>query len=1574
VNVATDGESYGHHHTHGDMALAYALHVIEEQPGVQLTNYGEFLERFPPTHEVQIFENTAWSCAHGIERWRSDCGCNSGRFGWNQAWRKPLRAALDWLRDTVSVPFEKLASELLTDPWAARNEYIEIVLDRSPENIDRFLKNHAARELGEEDVVTALKLLELQRHAMHMFTSCGWFFDEISGIESVQVLAYAGRVIQIAEELTGDAIEEPFLALLEQAKSNLPEHKNGRVIYDKWVKPLMVDWEAICAHYAVSSLFETYEEKSRVFCYEAEREDYHCLTAGKAKLVVGRARLTSAITRATEDLSFGVLHFGDHNVNGGVRKFQNDEEYQALVQELSDDFQKADFPAIIRLFDKGFGESTYSLRSLFRDEQRDVIKRVLAPNVAEAEAVYRKLYQDQLPTMRFLAEMGTPLPRAFQTACEFVVSTDLFWALKDDEPDIDHIRTLLSEAEFWHVPLDTAGLAYRLKRSVGRLADRLRAQPADLALLQALDALVALTGSLTFEVDLWHPQNAYCALLETGYPEFLERALLGEEEAQAWLERFQALGEKLGIQVGEVKKKLAEIRTRPTLAEAVDESFSDRAIPRATYRLQFHKGFTFRDAEAIAPYLNELGISDVYASPILRARPGSGHGYDICDHSMLNPELGTEDDFNALSAALKKQRLGLILDTVPNHMGIGPTNGWWMDVLENGPASIYAAHFDIDWHPANPSLDNKVLIPVLEDQYGKVLESSKIRLAHEEGAFFLYYYEHKLPVAPRTYSTILEQRLPQLDEELGEDNEHVQELRSILTALSYLPAAIETSPEKIAERNREKEVIKRRIATLLAASPEIATALEGAVTDINGKLGEPDSFDALDALLDSQSYRPAFWRVATEEINYRRFFDINELAAICVERPEVFQSTHELFFRLLAEGKANGLRIDHPDGLWDPTSYFRDLQKSYVIERARQQLGGQSVPDNFDQEAAASFEQRLAHGEYEKNWPLYVVAEKILSQDEALPREWAVYGTSGYDYLIQANSLFVAGDSRDAFDRIYKQFVGTKLDFHTLIRNTKKMIMLVTMASEINALSHQLDRIAERNRRFRDFTLNSLTFAIREIIASMRVYRTYITGPNNVSLRDRLFVESAVAEAKKLNPRTAGTVFDFICDSLLLRNIDDLRDEDRQRLVDWAMKFQQVTGPVMAKGVEDTAFYVYNRLSSLNEVGGEPDCFGITVEHFHDMNVARFDSWPHSMLASSTHDTKRSEDVRARLNVLAEVPDEWQAALARWGQLNAAKKDMADDVPAPDRNDEYLLYQTLLGAWPTEPVEPAVFGEFRERIAAYMQKAINEAKVHTSWINPNHDYNAAVRSFVERLLPDDPEDMFRKDVAAFQRRLAYFGYFNALSQVVLKLTCPGVPDVYQGTELWDFSLVDPDNRRPVDYGRRRALLSALRQRIERSGKKLVPLVQEMLASMTDGRIKLYTLYRLLQLRRERQPFFAEASYHPLEVTGARREHVCAFARVLGDLAMIVMVPRLPLRLTNGNERPPLGPEVWGDTAVLLPEELDGGRAFSHLFTGENLTATAGRLSVAAALGQFPVALLEGYGSSPEAHLNNSSPH
>jgi len=960
-----------------------------------------------------------------------------------------------------------------------------------------------------------------------------------------------------------------------------------------------------------------------------------------------------------------------------------------------------------------------------------------------------------------------------------------------------------------------------------------------------------------------------------------------------------------------------------------DASVTGPLVPVATYRVQFNRSFPFKAATGIVPYLNALGVTDCYASPYLKAIPGSMHGYDVVDPTVLNPELGSEADYREFVRTLQAHDMGHIFDVVPNHMGIAQSaNAWWLDVLENGSSSRFAHLFDIDWHPVKRELENKVLLPVLGDLYGTVLENQEITLEYEEGRFFIRYYDHRLPVAPESSLMLLGYRLDELIAQAGATSPPVQEWQSIITAVRNLPSRTEADPQRVEERYREKEIIRQRLATLVRDSSAIADFLDHNIRLFNGVKDDPHSFDLLDALLNDQVYRLAFWRVAAEEVNYRRFFDINELAAIRMEDEEVMKESHALVFRLLKEACVTGVRIDHVDGLSNPGGYLLQWQAWAQRELLR---------------------------------PLFLVVEKILSKDEPLPESWPVSGTTGYDFLNLVNGLFVDPAHERIMDEFYARFIRRHISFEDLAYESKKLIMRASMSSEINVLGHQLNLLSERDRRSRDFTLNSLTHAIREIIACFPVYRTYATdGPEPLLDRDRAYIRLAVARAKRRNPALSGLVFDFVR-SLLLKEWDERTQHDRQDQLRFVMKFQQMTSPVTAKGIEDTAFYTYNRLVSLNEVGGDPQRFGVPLATFHKRMRERQAYWPSSLSATSTHDTKRSEDARARINVLSEIPREWKAHATRWTKFN--KKHTADmeGQLVPDRNEEYLLYQTLVGIWPLTSLDDAQYRVFCDRIQEYMSKALKEAKVHTSWVNQDLAYEGAVRQFVESILDRTKPNPFLDDFVPFQERIAHSGMWNSLSQVVLKITAPGIPDFYQGSELWDFSVVDPDNRRPVDYAIRASMLADLQRARAECGPDSRRLVRALLDQRTDGKIKLYTTMTALNYRLANRALFQNGEYIPLGCHGSKQDHVCAFARLHGEQSAVTVVPRFVASLTDDPKRPPVGSDTWGGTWVIVPS-WRAGSPYRNLFTGETLSSqTVGEhqmLPMAEVLGEYPVALLE----------------
>lgn len=961
--------------------------------------------------------------------------------------------------------------------------------------------------------------------------------------------------------------------------------------------------------------------------------------------------------------------------------------------------------------------------------------------------------------------------------------------------------------------------------------------------------------------------------------------------------------------------------------------------PVATYRLQFNREFTFEHARQLTVYLDELGITDIYASPFLMARPGSLHGYDVTDHSRFNPEIGDEDSFAALSDELKSHGMGLIADVVPNHMCISHrSNTWWWDVLENGPSSQFANSFDIDWHPPKEELANKVLLPVLGDQYGRALESQDIEAVYAESEFRILVYGSPIPLAPRSWTMLLEPALAKLREKLDASHPYVAELESIITALSHFPDRTEQSEERIRERQREKEIVKRRLSELGAASPEALGSITAALAEINGQRGDPRSFDRLEQLLANEAYRLSFWRVAMDEINYRRFFDVNDLAAIRPEVPEVFSAVHTLIFDQVKKGRITGLRVDHPDGLFEPEKYFRYLQDACKAQTAPKANGNG---------------QRAGAGR-----SFYIVAEKILTGSESLRASWAIDGTTGYDFLNQANGVFVDRRKKKAFQQLYRRFTGSAGTFEELVGDSKRLISQVAMSSELNVLARKLDRISEQHRWSRDFTLESLRDALREVLATFPVYRTYVrSDAQTVDPEDRRQVSVAIREAKRRNPAISESVFDFIQSVLLLEHPEGLDESQRAERQLFALRFQQLSAPVMAKGSEDTAFYRYNCLASLNEVGGQPDRFGVSVAAFHRRNLLRGEQWPNSMNASSTHDTKREEDVRARINVLTEMPGEWYRAIRRWQDVNRRWARKIGGQAAPDANEEYLLYQTLVGTWPMADMSAAQHAAYVERIQAYMQKALHEAKVHSSWINPNQEYEQALEGFIANILNPSAENAFLEDFQKFRIPVAKAGMWNSLSQLLLKIASPGIPDFYQGTELWGFHLVDPDNRGAVDFELRRRILTTLRTN---TGDQTA-VVSRLARNPCDGAIKLYITSRALRFRKEHRDLFADGLYLPLAPQGNRSDRVIAFARTRGGQSVIALAGRFFLDLC-GSYGAPLGEPAWGNTSVTLPKKMDG-LSFEDVLTGKKITAEArsGKVTIplAEAFSHCPVALLFG---------------
>ncbi|MFN0017649.1 MAG: malto-oligosyltrehalose synthase [Pirellulaceae bacterium] len=1027
---------------------------------------------------------------------------------------------------------------------------------------------------------------------------------------------------------------------------------------------------------------------------------------------------------------------------------------------------------------------------------------------------------------------------------------------------------------------------------------------------------------------------------------------------------------------------------------AITQLQDTKRQPTATYRVQFNAKCGFREVERAVPYLYALGISDLYASPFLQAQPHSSHGYDIVNHAAINPEIGTLDELRSLRSSLREHGMGLIADVVPNHMSNSPQlNAWWQDVLENGPSSPYASYFDIDWMPLKPDLAYKVLLPVLGDQFGKVLEDSQLVVRFGTGSFWLEYFDRQFPLAPRSYTVILSLRIEELQQQLGEQDADLLELRSILTAIRNLPPRTETDPERLAEQRREKEVIKRRLHELVERSSGIAGFVAENLRLINGQKGDSQSFDRLDELLGGQAYRLAYWRVAADEINYRRFFDVNDLAAICTENPLVFAETHRLLFELLDEGTLTGLRIDHPDGLYDPRGYLCQLQEQEFVRLCRRELAREigALPANSLKRSELESESIAIEQKLVDLWKaamgipgsplgrlLFVVVEKILAHDETIPNDWPVHGTVGYEFLNTLNGLFVAPAGERTLSALYTRFTGCSLDFDALAYQCKRLIVKSVMGSELHVLGHRLDRISERNRLTRDFSLSSLTRSLQEVVACFGVYRTYVE-PDRVLERDLHYVGRAVALAKRHNPAMNTSIFDFVHDVLLLRYHDNTGPEEREAIERFVGKFQQLTGPIMGKAVEDTAFYRFNRLVSLNEVGGEPARFGTSVAEFHQLNQSRLPRLSHTLNATSTHDTKRSEDVRARISVLSEIGREWRERVQRWSRWHKRLKIEVEGTEVPSRNSEYLLYQTLVGIWPQQIPAGRELAAFVDRIEQYMLKVVREAKVHTSWISPNEAYETGVTRFARAILTEDRRRPFLRDIDEFARKVADHGRWNSLAQLVLKVGSPGVPDLYQGTEFWTLTLVDPDNRQPVNLAARRdsfdqlqadmaqavgisdasdAIESWLSAPSENGANRTAEsqMLQHLIEQRTDGPVKQFVTLISLRTRREYEKLFSMGEYIPLPVTGKFAENVVAFARRHQDKAVMVIAPRLSVSLSGFGGPPPLG-ELWQDTAVTLPDFL-WGRGLVNRFTREmqHPVQSGNSLRMSDVFRSFPVAL------------------
>jgi (1->4)-alpha-D-glucan 1-alpha-D-glucosylmutase len=902
-------------------------------------------------------------------------------------------------------------------------------------------------------------------------------------------------------------------------------------------------------------------------------------------------------------------------------------------------------------------------------------------------------------------------------------------------------------------------------------------------------------------------------------------------------------------------------------------------VPSATYRVQLNQDFRFADTCKILDYLHELGISDLYLSPILASRKGSGHGYDVTDPTRINPDLGSEEDFAALQSELQNRGMGLLLDTVPNHMAASAENPWWMDVLENGAQSAFAAFFDIEWHPHSRSLDGKILLPVLGRPFGEALDSGEIKLTFQDSRFFFQYFDSLFPLAPRSYHAILNHRFDRLKENLGEDAPAYHEYSGIISSVRELSGADRRSTETPAERRLRIESSRDRLRSLMTSSKEVAVFVEENVGEINGKEEDPASFGFLQRLLAEQNYKLAFWQNLNESINYRRFFTIAELVGVRVEDPFVFEATHGYILRLVSKNPYAGLRVDHIDGLRDPLAYLNKLQ------------------------------ERLASDEARKETTSYVLVEKILSRHEALPDDWPVSGTTGYDYLNEANGLFVEPKGARRMEEIYSTFIGRQQNFVDVVYQKKKSVMNTLLGVEMRTLGRQLAELASQDRYARELNREQLIDALIEVTACLSIYRTYIRNMDLPAHATR-YIESAITMARTKAPNLTSACFDFLREVLLILNLPHVLVDQREARLAFVMRWQQFTGPIVAKGLEDTALYVYHPLLSLNEVGGDPrPSDAATLEDFYAFLGSRR-RWPGSLNATSTHDTKRSEDIRARLNALSEMPSEWKDHLDLWAKQNAQHKEQVGGHAVPDRNEEFFLYQTLLGVW---PLDHESCSTLRQRVQDHIIKATREAMVHTRWTRPNQPHEDALVKFVAKMFSSQDNREFLEDFRQFQKKVAYFGMVNGLSQTLLKIAAPGVPDFYQGSELWDLRLVDPDNRGPIAFDKRAAALHSIANcDAADSGQALRHLIEHW----HDGRIKLYLIWKAIRFRRDHADLFRDGEFVPLQSAGSYSRNVTAFLRRQGTSWALAVVPRWLSQLPAKGK----GEFNWGDTKIILPSD------------------------------------------------------
>jgi (1->4)-alpha-D-glucan 1-alpha-D-glucosylmutase len=927
-------------------------------------------------------------------------------------------------------------------------------------------------------------------------------------------------------------------------------------------------------------------------------------------------------------------------------------------------------------------------------------------------------------------------------------------------------------------------------------------------------------------------------------------------------------------------------------------------IPKSTYRIQFTSSFPFSSALEIVPYLSELGISDLYASPILKARKGSAHGYDVVDPTQLNPELGSQDEFDLLISEIKKNNMSWLQDIVPNHMAYSHENQMLIDLLENGQYSRFFNSFDIEWHHPHHSVRDRVLAPFLGKYYQECLENGELVLKYGPEGLSINYFDYCLPLKMESYNEILSFRLGKLTNRIGKNNSDMIKYLGVLYVAKSLPVS-----DEFDERYSQIMFLKAILWELYSSNQEIKVFVDENLKIYNGEKGNPESFNNLDKLLSDQYFRLAYWKVANEEINYRRFFNVSDLISLRVENPETFYRVHSLILKFVKEEKIQGLRIDHIDGLYDPLKYLQMLQ-----ERAKD---------------------------------VYIIVEKILELEEKLPENWPVNGTSGYDFTNFINGIFCKRENEKAFSLLYSRFIKYNPSYERIVYDKKRLIIQARMAGEVERLAFIVEAVSSKDRYGIDITMHGLKRALEEILTVFPIYRTYMSD-EGITERDFNYIEAVQAKVLESSPGLRHEI-EYICNLLKLNFEGHFSEEQKKLALDFVMKFQQLTGPLMAKGFEDTALYVYNRFISLNEVGGNPGRFGIELNEYHKFMQMRNEKWPWTMNASSTHDTKRGEDIRARLNVLSEIPGEWEDKIKLWSEMNAPLKETFKGLEVPEKNEEYFLYQVLTGSYPLAKED---FAEFIPRIKEFLVKASREAKTYSSWLNPNEEYEKAFQNFAEKILMKSAENKFFDDFFSFQTKIAHYGLFNALSQTLIRLTSPGVPDIYQGSEMWNFSLVDPDNRRPVDFDLRKKYLREIKEAESANTNKYL---KKILNSKNDGRIKLYTIYKVLNHRNNNPGLFLEGSYIPLNPEGNYGNNVIAFARKKDSKWSITIVPRFLTELIDEDELP-LGIQIWGNTNLQIPAKI---KKWVNILTGETVYQN-GEILIGDVFKSFPAAVLEGF--------------